>query len=94
MQMISEACLLMAYERQMIPTLVSKGLIGFLLTIKSRLVQESTEKLPACAVSIINLSQTIAKLLISTNPQLVPPESMFDSITCLVSLIKPDECHH
>jgi hypothetical protein len=37
--------------------------------------------------------QALAKIFIHTNPKLVPPEHLFDSVSCLISLISEDSKH-
>lgn len=92
--MITESLLLMAYEGSNVASMVSQGCIGFLLQIKTHLLQISTEKLPVCTIAMVNLSQCLAKLVIKTPPQLLQGQQNHNMLTCLVDLIDPETSHH
>ena len=74
--------------------MVSQGCVGFLLQIKNRLLEISTEQLPAVTIATINLSHCLAKLVIKTPPQLLQGQQNHDMLACLVKLVDPETSHH
>ena len=92
--MVSEILLHFAYIQELGPILIQKGLLSLILDLQSSILNQSTEALILVKEALINLAQTGAKLMIKTNPTLVPNEHIEGVTHLIVRSLISDECHH
>lgn len=69
-------------------------MIGFMLDVRSAILNQTTADLLLAKEALINVAQGIAKMLIGTNPNLVKDVQKLDVIPVLVKTLTGDECHH
>ena len=54
--------------------LVQKGAIGLILDLQSALVSQSTQAMTVVKEALINLAQLSARIMIRTNPAVIPSD--------------------
>ena len=89
--MVSEILLLIASNRSpnLVAQLVVHNMISFMFDLRQSILSETSKAHELAVEAEINVAQTIAKILISTNPVLIHSQHKSDSIRlmakCLLS---------
>ena len=96
---VSEIVLLLACnqqqsEYQLVPHLLINNMITFLLDLRQSILDETSKEDPLAVEAEINIAQTIAKILISTNPVLIHDAHKFDSIKLMAKRLLAGDVHH
>ena len=73
-RMVSEILLHLAELTPSRPMLVQKGAIGLILDLQSALVSQSTQAMTVVKEALINLAQLSARIMIRTNPAVIPSD--------------------
>ena len=74
--------------------LVQKGAIGLILDLQSALVSQSTQAMTVVKEALINLAQLSARIMIRTNPAVIPSDQCEALSSLLCKQLLTDECHH
>ena len=97
--MVSEIVLLLACNTQqgghfLIPDLLINNMLTFLFDLRESILEETDKDHELAVEAEINIAQTIAKVLTSTNPVLVHDAHKFDSIKLMAKRLLASEVHH
>eukprot|EP00347_Sterkiella_histriomuscorum_P004796 403359065 len=93
-KMLSESLLHLAGQKELIPLLVSNGIIGYLLEIRKSMREQTSDDFHLAIESEINIAQTLAKIFIFTNPNLIQDHAKMDAVSLLTKTLIIDKCHH
>jgi len=69
-------------------------MITFLLDLRQSTLDETSKEDPLAIEAEINIAQTVAKILISTNPVLIHDAHKFDSIKLMAKRLLAGDVHH
>ena len=69
-------------------------MITFLLDHRQSILDETAKEDPLAIEAEINIAQTVAKILISTNPVLIHDAHKFDSIKLMAKRLLSGDVHH
>lgn len=97
--MVTEIVLLMACNTQeggcfLIPHLLINNMLTFLFDLRESILDETSKDHELAIEAEINIAQTIAKILTSTNPVLVHDAHKFDSIKLMAKRLLASDVHH